>query len=198
MKRLIVLGWLLACGAASPALAPAQEQDADRQAAMEAWMEAAAPGDVHAMFARRAGKWRMKTRSWMQPDQPPMESEGTTEVEMVLGGRYLMEWVESRAWGMPFEGLSILGYDNTTQEVTSVWYDTFGTMTSISKGRYEGPVGSPIELTGEMMDVSSGAMLSYRTVTTFVDDDHVKFEYFMAPPGGEEFLNMVIEYERAE
>ena len=195
MRRILALCFALVLIAAA---APAQDHDMDQQAAMEAWMKAATPGDVHAMLAKRAGSWQMKTKMWMQPGQPPMESEGKTRVEMALGGRYSMEWVEGQAWGMPFEGLSILGYDNATHEITNVWYDTMGTMTSISKGKYEGPVGSPFELHGEMTDVASGTVLPYRTVTTFVDDDHVKFEYFMAPPGGEEFLNMLIEYERVE
>ena len=130
MKRIIVLCALLALAAV--ATSAAEEPELDQQAAMEAWMKAAAPGEVHAMLAGRVGNWTMKTRTWMQPGQPPVESEGRTRVEMILGGRYLMEWVEGEAWGMPFEGLSIMGCDNTTGVITNVWYDNLGTMTSVS------------------------------------------------------------------
>ena len=135
---------------------------------------------------------------WMQPDTPPMVSTGAGTAEMILGGRYLLEKMSGTAMGMPFEGMGITGYDNMTGVVTSVWYDNMGTMTLVATGKYEKP-GTPLELSGTMLDPMSGMEMKVRMVTTFISDDASKFEYFVTPPGdAPEMLNMVLEYSRVE
>jgi hypothetical protein len=168
----------------------------DQDAMMQAWLQAARPGEMHAFLAMKAGTWHLRSRMWMQPGADPMETESVAEAEMILGGRFLMERITGESMGGPFEGLSIMGYDNSTGMVTNIWYDTMGTMTTISTGRY-GKAGDPLVLTGSMLDVSSGVEMGFRSVTTFVDDDHATFEYFMSMPGAPEMRSMVIEYTRA-
>ena len=71
MKRLIVLGCLLGLVAAAPAVAEQPEQpEIDQQAAMEAWTKASTPGEFHAFFAKKEGKWRVAGQMWMGPDAP--------------------------------------------------------------------------------------------------------------------------------
>ena len=175
-----------------------QQEQGDEAAAMEAWQKASTPGEVHAFLAKKAGEWKIVTKMWMQPDTPPMESTGSGTVEMVLGGRYLMEKMSGTAMGMPFEGMGITGYDNMTGVVTMVWYDNMGTMTLIATGEYEKP-GLPVGVSGTMLDPMSGMEVKVRMVTTIISDDASKFEYFVTPPGdAPEMLTMVLEYTRAE
>ncbi|MCP4571645.1 MAG: DUF1579 domain-containing protein [bacterium] len=174
MKRLVLV--CLVVGLASVLPAAAEQSEADQAATMEAWIKAAEPGEVHAFLAKRAGKWDVTGKMWLQPGAEPMESTSTAEAERVLGGRFLMEKIVGTSLAGPFEGLSILGCDNTTGVATNIWYDTMGTM----------------------LDVASGQEMAYRTVTTFKDDDHLVFEYYMTPPGAEEVLTMVRDYTRAD
>ena len=49
------------------------------QEMMEAYQKLAIPGEPHKMLARWEGSWDVRMKSWMEPDQPPMESKGTAE-----------------------------------------------------------------------------------------------------------------------
>jgi len=202
MKQLIVLGCLLGLVAATPAVAEQPEQpdqpEVDQQAAMEAWTKASTPGEFHAFFAKKEGKWRIAGQMWIGPDAEPIPSENTGTAEMILGGRYLLETMKGTNLGMPFEGLGITGYDNITDMVTSVWYDNMGTVTSILTGPYEKP-GEPLKLSGTLVDPFTKEEMKIRTVTTFISDDESLFEYFGSMMAGmPEMKLMELHYTRVE
>lgn len=177
--------------------ATAQEAENEQDAAMAAWTAAAQPGEIHTFFATLEGNWKLRTKMWMAPGADAIESEATAEAQMILGGRYLQEKVKGMSMGGPFEGMSIMGYDNTTGVVTAVWWDTMGTMTSIVTGEYCAP-GEPLELTGTMTDAASGGEIAVRTVSTFVSEDEHHFDYYMAMPGMEEMKGMAMIYTRVK
>jgi hypothetical protein len=196
MKRLATAVCLLGLLAALPATA--DEPEVDQAAAMAAWEKAMTPGAFHAFFAKKAGTWQVTGKMWMAPDAEPMPSESVGKAEMILGGRYLKEEMQGTSMGMPFEGLSILGYDNITGDVTVVWYDNMGTMTTIMSGPYDEP-GAPLELAGTMTDPITGRESALRTVTTFISDDESLFEYYGSMMAGmPEFKVMELHYSRVE
>ena len=47
--------------------------EVDMQAMME-YKKLATPGEPHKQLASLAGSWTTKTKSWMEPNKPPMES----------------------------------------------------------------------------------------------------------------------------
>ena len=57
--------------APKPVAAPSQEE------MMKAWTAYMTPGEPHAHFAKLAGSWTTKTKSWMDPTQPPEETTGS-------------------------------------------------------------------------------------------------------------------------
>ena len=181
----------------SIAMASAQEEAPDPQAGVEAWNKAATPGDFHAFLAKKSGSWKIAAKMWMQPGADPETSESTAEAKMILGGRFLYETMKGESMGMPFEGLGITGYDNTSKVVTSVWYDSLGTVTTVLTGSWEKP-GAPLELRGEMFEPMSGMDMKVRTLTTFVSHDESLFEYFAAPEGMPEMKVMELRYTRTE
>lgn len=63
----------------------------DMQEAMEVYHKLATPGPEHALLTRLAGTWDATMKSWMDPAQPPMVSTGSSEQQMVLGGRFLRQ-----------------------------------------------------------------------------------------------------------
>jgi hypothetical protein len=195
MNRKSTLTVLLLVILSVTTVAFAQEEDADSQASMEAWTEAATPGDFHAFFAKKVGSWKIATKMWMQPGAEPMTSEGTAEAKMILGGRFLYETMQGESMGMPFEGLGITGYDNTSKVISSVWYDNMGTVTTLLTGTCEKP-GDPMELHGEMFDPMTGMDMKVRTLTTFISHDESLFEYFASAEGMPEMKVMELRYTR--
>ncbi len=192
MKRMFAVCCLLGLLVALPGLA---QPEMDEAAMQEAWMKAATPGPFHAFLAAKAGNWKISGKVWMAPGQEPMDSESTASAEMILGGRYLMEKMQGSMMGMPFEGLSITGYDNSTGLVTSIWMDTMGTMIMTMTGTWDKP-GAPMATSGTYLDPMSGQEMMVRTVTTFVSADESLFEYYTTAPGTPESKTMELRYQR--
>ena len=77
---------------AVPALAKDKEPvQMDMQAMMDTYKKLATPGEPHKQLASLAGSWTTKTKSWMEPGKPPMESTGSCEEKILLDGRYLQQ-----------------------------------------------------------------------------------------------------------
>jgi uncharacterized protein DUF1579 len=81
---------------ASVAIAQDQkaEKSMDPQAMMEVYAKLATPSEPHKQFASLAGSWTTKTKEWMEPGKPPVESTGTAEMKMLLGGRFLYQGIQ--------------------------------------------------------------------------------------------------------
>ncbi len=110
---------------AVPGVTPAEDAKPpqDPQELVKALEEAGKPGPEHAKLQPLVGTWTYTCKFWMDPSQPPMESQGTIERTWVLGGRFLEEKVTGTTFeGKPgFEGFGLIGYDNGRQKYTSSW-----------------------------------------------------------------------------
>lgn len=167
----------------------------DEKAMMEAWAKLATPGDAHKMLASTVGTWDTTIKSWWQPGAPAMESKGTAENRMVLGGRFLEGRFNGTMMNMPFEGLGYTGYDNYKKQYVSTWMDSMGTgiMTSLGKGDASGKV---VTFTGEMDDPMEGKAKPFKNTFTFVDNDHHTFEMWSPGQDGKMAKMMEIHYVR--
>jgi len=137
----------------------------------EAWRDYMTPGIVHQTMAESAGKWTSEITMWMDPTQPPMKYNVICSNEMIMGGRYLKSSQKGDMMGMPFEGMMLLGYDNAKKIFTAVWYDNFGTGTTVSTGTYNNQ-DSTLSLNGTMVDPSTGNDIKYHETIKFIDKDH--------------------------
>ena len=170
------------------------QEGGEQSAEMQAWMEYMRPGPMHEMMAKTVGDWNVNTKYWMDPAGEPMETEGKATVEMILGGRYMKSTHTGTMMGMPFEGISLQGYDNATGEFTSIWIDNMGTGFSISKGKYDEATHS-INFEGSMLDPITKEDMNFRQVVKNIDDNHFIFEMYMNYKG-QEFKSMVVDYSR--
>src|SRR2546427_11462691 len=68
-----------------------QPDQMDMQAMMDTYKKLATPGEPHKQLASLTGSWTTKTKEWMEPSKPPMESTGTCEENVLLEGRYLQK-----------------------------------------------------------------------------------------------------------
>src|SRR2546428_1883353 len=104
-----------------------QENQMDPQAMMEVYKKLATPGEPHKQLASLAGSWTTKTKEWMEPNKPPMESTGACEEKLLLDGRFLQQECTGEMMGQPFAGIGVIGYDNFTKKYTTTWMSSMGT-----------------------------------------------------------------------
>jgi len=168
----------------------------DPQAMMEVYKKLATPGEPHKLLASMAGSWTTKTKHWMEPKKPPMESTGTCEQKMLLEGRFLQQECTGEMMGSPFTGIGVTGYDNHTKKYVSTWMDSMGTgiffmegtasadgKTITQKGRYDDPIEGPMKLRG---------------VTKIVDANTESFEMYGTGKSGKDMKMMEITYTRKQ
>jgi len=181
-----------ACGVA--ALAPAVlAQEEDQAAMMAAYMEKMKPGPAHAMLAQLAGDWTYTITSYENPEQP-VTMTGVSTKEMVMGGRYLEETTSGEMMGMPFQGAGITGFDNTSGEFQSIWFDNMSTGMMMTEGPFV--EGGPMVMMGEYTDPMTGETQNVKMVTEIVDADNHAFKWILVGDDGTETTMMEIAYVR--
>lgn len=169
----------------------------DSATATKAWMEYATPGEMHQMLAKANGNWIGETKMWMENGSQPMTSQSESTNKMMFDGRYQMSTHKGNIMGMPFEGISLLGYDNSKKKFVSSWIDNMGTGIMNMEGDWNASTKS-IEFKGKMADPTRpGKDCNVREIFTFIDDNTQKMEMF-GPDAktGKEFKTMEIIFKR--
>jgi hypothetical protein len=178
-----------------------QAQDAaagiDQEEMMKKWQAFMTPGEEHALLKEREGTWNMTIKMWMDPSAPPTVSEGSSVVKMIMGGRYLVDHTKSTFDGMPFEGMSIVGYDNMKKKFVSNWIDNMGTGILSGHGTYDESTKTfNYEMKGP--DVMTGKYEKMRSIEKLLSKDEWVTEMFRVLPDGKEIKSMEITYKRAK
>jgi Protein of unknown function (DUF1579) len=170
MKKLITLlsFFTAICGSRLSA-----QTDAD----MKAWQDYMTPGEVHKMMSQSNGEWNEEITMWMDPKTPPTKATATSKSEMIMGGRYQLSKTTGNMMGMPFEGMSLVGYDNAKKIFTYTWIDNFGTGTATMEGTWNDQTKS-ITLKGKMVDPMTGKEVWARQVMKFIDNDTQEIEMY--------------------
>ena len=169
-----------------------QEGKMDMQAMMDVYKKLGTPGAPHKVLASMAGSWNTKTKAWMEPNKPPMESTGTCEQKMLLGGRYLQQEYNGEIMGSPFTGINLIGYDNHTKKYVSTWIDSMSTGIYYFEGTASAD-GKTITQESSYDDPVRGPMV-WRSVTRIVDDNTLEYEMYLTPKGGkkEKMMEMTV------
>ena len=107
--------------------------EAERMARMTV---ASTPNRFHERLGRHVGDWEFDMTMWMEPGKPPMVTRGTSRISWLFEGKWVKEDVKSSMMGMPFEGVSILGYDNFKKKYVGVWVGNMGTAFTTFEGNY--------------------------------------------------------------
>src|SRR5574341_295576 len=137
-----------------------QEGKLDFQKVMEIYQKVGTPGEQHKLLAKLEGSWITKSKGWMEPDKPPVESSGTCEQRMVLNGHYLRQEYAGDMMGQHFTGINyFVGPASADNRTITQDCD------------YDDPVRGPS---------------LWRTVTRIKDDNTVEFAMFLTPKGGKE------------
>ena len=173
-----------------------QDKQLDMQATMEVYKQLATPGEPHKQLASLAGSWTTKTKEWMEPNKPPMESTGACEEKVLLDGRFLQQECTGDMMGQPFTGIGVTGYDNHTKKYVSTWMDSMGTGIFVMEGTGSAD-GKTVMLKGSHEDPIEGHM-KHRAVWKFVDPNTQVFEMYMIGKEGKESKMLEITYTRRQ
>ena len=145
----IVVG--LAVSVMLSALAQAKGNEPQMSTEMQEHMtkakEAGTPGPNHEILKAFEGKWKVTSRSWMEPGSKPEMSTGTSSLFWTLDGRFLEQKFKGDWAGEKFDGLGFIGYDNLKKQYVSFWLDSMSTGVSHATGKYD-PTTKTIKDTG--------------------------------------------------
>lgn len=166
----------------------------NQDSAMKAWMSYMTPGDIHKMLAKDDGEWNEEITLWMAPGAPPTKSTATASNKMIMGGRYQESRHAGNFMGMPFEGYSVVGYDNAKKVFVSSWVDNMGTGIMFMEGKWDEKTKT-IHFTGKTTDPSSGKDVPVRETFTWIDNNKQKMEMFITQ-AGKEYKSMEILFTR--
>ena len=189
----LLLGTMTASGQQAGAQPDAKTQ---MEQQMKEYMEKyAAPGEHHKHLEMMVGSWTTQARFWPAPGAPVMESTGTAEHKMALGGGFLLTSYQGEFGGTPFEGMGTAAYDRYLGKYVETWIDSMGTMVLVSEGSGDG-TGKVRTVTAKFVDPMTQKPTTMRSVYRIVDADHHKLEMYSQTPGQEEFKIGEIAYTR--
>jgi hypothetical protein len=161
------------------------------------WGAHMTPSDVHKMMASWNGKWNGTVTMWQSPGATPEISQESTTNSMLMGGRYQQGIHVGTMMGQPFEGRSLLAYDNAKRTFTSTWIDNMGTGVMVVEGPWDETTKS-MTLKGMVVDPSAGTgkEVPVREVFKIIDEKTHLMEMYGNGPDGKEFKMMEIKYNR--
>ena len=171
-----------------------RDKAAEQKKAMEAMTRAAAIGAEHKKLDFMAGTWDAKVKFWPEMGAQPMESNGTSVNEWVLGGRWLQQKFEGSMMGAPFSGIGYTGYDNIRRMYVGTWMDSMSTQVMNSTG--SGGAGNTYSFTASMLDPVSGEPTTSDEKIRVIDKDNHVFEMWGPDMDGRVYKMMEIVYSR--
>lgn len=169
----------------------------DSMTMIKNWQSYSTPGDVHKMMASWDGTWSGKVLQWHKSGMAPDSSTGISVNKMIMGGRYQQSNFSGNMMGMPFEGISTMGYDNAKKKFVSSWVDNMGTGIMNMEGTWDDATKS-MTMQGKMVDPSraDGHEIVAREVFRIMDDKHQVMEMYGPGEDGKEFKWMEIQYTK--
>lgn len=120
-----------------------------------------------------------------------MESKGTMNYKMELGGMWLVGNFEGEFGGMKFSGKGLDSYDAGKKKYIGIWVDSMSTTPMTSEGTFDAATKT-MTMNGEAVGPDGKPMKS-KSITQFKDDDTVVMTMYM---GDSKDAMFVITYKR--
>ena len=142
------------------------------------------PGDMHKWMAKLNGTREATVIEFMNPEKPDT-TKATNTVSMTLNGLYQVGRFTGKMMGSPFEGQSIMGYDNAKKLFVSTWIDNFSSGITQFTGTYDEKTKT-LNLKGHQTDPVSGNDVAIREEMTMIDNDSYLMIMYGTGPDGKE------------
>jgi hypothetical protein len=123
-----------------------------------------------------------------------MSFSATAENRLIMAGRFLASTVTGSSGGMPFETLTIIGFDRGPGVYTAVGFDTFGTFYVTAAGTWNDAEDTAV-LSGSYDDPVTGHAHHYEFVWTIPSPERYTWSVVFLD-GGERQTVMEGEYRR--
>jgi hypothetical protein len=173
----------------------AQAMPEDMQKMMEQWQALSKNGPQHEGLKKFVGKWTTKGKVYM--GETVTESAGSTEYELVLGGKFLMQKYNGEMMGQPMQGIGFTGFDNFRKMYVGTWYDSLSTAYYSMSGSMSQD-GKTLTMVGHMDEPMTGEIgKAVKWVTREIDNDTHVFEAWEILYG-QDFKVFDITYTRAK
>ncbi len=166
----------------------------DDAAMMKAWMDFMTPGAMHKWMAESDGTWDGEVNTYMDPNNPT-KSTATVTNKMIYNGLYQMGDYSGNMMGQPFQGHSILAYDNAKQKFVNTWIDNMGSGVIILYGDYDAATQT-LHLKGTQTDPMTKKDSAIRQKVKFVDKNTQTFTMYGPGRDGKETKMMDIKLTR--
>ena len=156
------------------------------------------PTDAHKILDSYLGTWSCKVRTRSSPEEEFQFSMGTSEMKLVMGGRFLKQMFNGDWAGQIFEGEGLLGYDQIRQEYQLIWIDNFSTGLMSGTGSYDKGAKS-LKFSGTYSSPFTGeSARAFRSEWKVLNQKSTVYTTYEMGPSGKEFQAMEIVYSRAE
>jgi len=194
---LLIAGWVISSQLISQEKPnPKPQEEGDWMDMMAQWQDMNKLGKEHERFKKMAGVWDVSAKMWFAPGMEPVESKGSSEIRLILGGRYTEQKYECPMMGMPYQGLGYEGYDKVKKKYVSIWMDSMGTGIFYSEGVAD-ETGKVFTYIGKADDPFTGEKdKPMKSVGREINDDKVIFEMYETRPDAGEYKSMELTYTR--
>ncbi len=139
----------------------------------------------HQLLSQLVGSWAGRTRTWLEPEGTPIESQTQGSIQLVLDGRFALYLYQSAMDGESQQGIFTFGYNTTLDRYEASWIDSFHNNTAIMFCTGDAK-GNGFSVLGSYPDTDGGPDWNWRTEVELMDKDHLIITaYNISPEGGE-------------
>lgn len=139
------------------------------------------PGPMHQLLARLEGDWFFETTTFTVPGGAPERAQGEAQKRLIFGGRFLEESWRGEKLGAPWQGRSLLGWDNLAKEFQGVFLDDLTTAMIAARGRLEAD-GAAVTFAAETKNPFTDQLEQLRLVLRLTDENHHLIEIWAKAP----------------
>lgn len=161
---------------------------------MKAYQEFMTPGPMHKWMAKFNGTWEAVITSYMNPANPD-KSKATNVTKTIMNGLYQIGDYTGNMMGMPFQGHSMMGYDNAKKMFVNTWIDNMGSGIIYMTGTYD-EATKTLHLKGKQTNPMDGKDVDIREEMKFIDDNSYSLVMYGAGTDGKEIKFMEGTFKR--
>jgi len=135
----------------------------------KAWENFMTPGEQHGWLAKFNGTWEADIIGFMNPEHPDT-SKATNVTSTFMNGLFQEGKYTGNMMGMPFEGRSLMGYDNAKKVYVSTWIDNMGSGVIYMTGHWD-EAAKTLHLKGKQSNPMDGTDMDIREEMKIIDDN---------------------------
>lgn len=151
----------------------------------------------HEVLSGLVGRFTTKVHLYDGPYKRKMDTEGTAEGKVVMGGPFVQFTHSELRMMQPFESMAIYGFDTAIGKYTADAIDNTSTAIVHFIGTYDADK-KQLVMSGRFSDQKARILTIVRTVTTFVDAKTFTYDEFVSRSvGGPETHVVTITFTKS-